>query len=101
VVRLSAAVLASSSSVLGRLMGGGGAVIRSCLQGVHIRFGRRRLIEVIRVNFLLSVGLHQENGKNTNCERKNEHSKGLHKFHFSLMREGANPLKLDHRDDLG
>jgi hypothetical protein len=71
--------------MLGRLMdGGGSAVIRSCLQGGHIRFGRRRLIEVIRVNFLLTMCLDQEDGKNTNCERESKHSKGLHKFHFSL-----------------
>ena len=92
-VRLSATVLACSSSVLGRLLGGGrSVVIRLCLQGAHISFGRSRLIKVIRVNFLLAVGLHQEDGKNTNCERKSEHSKGPHKFPFlPLVREGAKP----------
>jgi hypothetical protein len=51
------------------MIGGGSVVIRLCLRGVHIGFGRRRLIKVIRVNFLLTVGLHQANGKNTDCER--------------------------------
>jgi hypothetical protein len=69
VVRLSAGALACRSHVLARLMvGGRSVVIRLCFQAVHIGFGRRRLIEVVWVNFLLTVGLHQENGKNTNCE---------------------------------
>jgi hypothetical protein len=69
-VRLSAGVLACSSRVLAQLVvGGGSAVIRLCLQSGHIGFGRRRLIKVIRVNFLLTVELHQENGNNTDCER--------------------------------
>ena len=51
------------------MVGRGRAVIRFCLQGVHIGFGHRRLIKVIRVNFLLTMGLHQENGKNTDYER--------------------------------
>jgi len=66
-IRLSAGVLACSSRVLAQLMVG--AVIRLCLQSGHIGFGRRRLIKVIRVNFLLTVELHQEAGKNTDCKR--------------------------------
>jgi hypothetical protein len=69
VVRLSAGALACRSHVLARLMvGGRSVVIRLCLQVVPIGFGHRRLIEVVWVNFLLPVGLRQENGKKTDCE---------------------------------
>jgi hypothetical protein len=69
-IRLSAGVLACSSRVLAQLMvGGASAVIRLCLQSGHIGFGRRKLIKVIGVNFLLTVELHQEAGKNTDCKR--------------------------------
>jgi len=65
VVRLLEAVLARRLHVLGRLMvGGRGTVIRLCLGGL----GSSGLFEVVRVNFLLSVGLHQERGPSTNCE---------------------------------
>src|SRR5208337_1737543 len=65
VVRLLAGALACRLRLLGRLMAGGrGMVIRLCLGGL----GGSRLIEVVRVNFLLSVGLHQERGPSTDCD---------------------------------
>jgi hypothetical protein len=69
VVRLPADALACRLRVLARLVvSGRSTVIRLCLRSVRIDLGRGRLIEMVRVNFLLSVGLQQERGPSTNCE---------------------------------
>ena len=52
VVRLSAIALACRPHVLLRLMVGGRRMV------IGLGLGRRSLIEVVRVNFLLGVGLH-------------------------------------------
>lgn len=68
VVRLSAAALACRPHVLVLLMVGRSTVIRLRFRGVHISFGGSRLIEVVRVNLLLSVGRYREKGQSTDCE---------------------------------
>src|SRR5271166_3598020 len=66
VVRLPAGVLACRLHVLGRLMVD--LVVRLRLRGVRVGLGSGGLLEVVRVNFLLSVGLHQERGPSTDCD---------------------------------
>ena len=58
-LRLSAIALACRRLGLACLMvGRHSMVIRLRLHSMHIGLGRSRSIEVVRVNFLLSVGLH-------------------------------------------
>ena len=58
VVRLLDHVLACRPRLLARLMvAGRSMVIRLRFRSVHSRFGCRSLIEMVRVNFLLTMGL--------------------------------------------
>jgi hypothetical protein len=51
------------------MFGSHGFVMALCGGNLRLRRCVTGLIEVVWVNFLLTVGLHQENGKDPDCER--------------------------------
>lgn len=79
--QLSARVLACSRQVPMRLMVRGRRMMTGLsLRRGHTGLGRRSLIEVVGINLLLAVGLHQRRGKSAHCEYESEHSERLHKY---------------------